>query len=112
MTAHNEGGRRTIVLNKPLAWVVPQAGSQEGEVYPIEPGSTLGSGDQAHIRLSHPGVAQVHAELTFADGRWSLRAIGSATKVSDRAVTSGAHATLADGEPIDLGTLRLIFKRL
>lgn len=110
--------RKTMNLDRHLAWVVPQNGPLEGCVYPVEDGCTLGAGERVNVQLrGYQQVAPAHAKVSFTDG-WALHALGGnaadggKTRVSDRDVPAGGRAALADGEPIELGSLRLIFKCL
>jgi pSer/pThr/pTyr-binding forkhead associated (FHA) protein len=106
--------RETFEIGKRLAWVVPQTGSSEGDVFPVEPGHRIGSGPGVEIELREPGVAAAHAEIILREDGWSLEDMGTGKKtvVSDRAVAPKGRAALSDGEPIVLGELKLVFKCL
>jgi pSer/pThr/pTyr-binding forkhead associated (FHA) protein len=106
--------RKTLALNKHLAWIVPQHGPLEGQVFPIEDGHGIGTGRDAKILVMSEGVAPLHATFAFESDRWVLRDLGTGkvTTVSDRAVKPNATSALGDGEPIVLGSLRVIFKCL
>ena len=105
--------RKTAALDKRLGWVVPQTGASEGSVFPLEHGTIIGSGRRANVQVPDNGVASAHVELVVHEGTWWLRDLGAGpTRVSDRSVPANQKVALADGEPIELGPLRLVFKCL
>ncbi len=80
----------------------------DGKEHDLGERTTIGRIETANIRILDGLVSKLHAEITCANGRWSLRDMGSSngTLVNGRRV----HAVdLAEGDQITIGTAQLTF---
>jgi len=80
----------------------------EGKQYELGERTIIGRMDNADIRILDGLISKQHAEITHANGRWSLRDLGSSngTLVNGRRV----HAVdLSEGDQISLGSAQLVF---
>lgn len=87
--------------------------TDDGIRYPLE-GEVVTIGRQAScsIPISSPNLSRLHAELRFADGRWSIEDRGSTngTRVNDELIV--LPTTLDDGDDVFLGSVRLRIERV
>ncbi len=73
--------------------------------FPFQDTIVLGSAADCDVVLDEPGVAGLHAEIRLADGRLSLKDLGSATGT----LLNGepvSEAALSSGDEIRIGTCR------
>src|SRR5262245_33900336 len=74
----------TITSTKATAWLVDGFGAPHA----VASGAVIGRKAPATILLLHASVSREHAELTFSDGGWRIRDLGS------------RNATVVDGQKI------------
>jgi len=82
--------------------------SADGKEYELGERTIIGRMDSCDIRILDGLISKQHAEITYTNGRWSLRDLGSSngTLVNGRRV----HAVdLAEGDQIAVGSARLVF---
>ncbi len=80
----------------------------DGKEYALGERTTIGRGDSSDIRILDGMISKLHAEITHANGRWSLRDLGS----SNGTLVNGhrVHAVdLAEGDRLTLGSAQLTF---
>jgi hypothetical protein len=103
--------RKTIVAEQPLAWVVPQHGPLEGQVFPVSSGASLGAAPDVHIRLEgYIEVADVHARLVWKAGWHLVNMTSPETRVGDRSVLPLETRQIDDGDIVVLGSACLVFR--
>lgn len=82
--------------------------TDDGIRYPLE-GEVVTIGRQAScsIPIASPNLSRLHAELRFADGRWTIEDRGSTngTKVNEELIV--LPTVLQDGDLVHLGSVRL-----
>ena len=89
------------------------AAYKEGKLqstYPLpEPGTTIGRGEENHIRLDHPLVSRRHCTIHAKDGMWVIKDLSSKNgiQVNGASVTS---AMLKNGDSIVIGPFSLVFE--
>jgi hypothetical protein len=94
-----------------LCWLVPTSGPQKDEVLPVphsDAGSTIGSSDDAHIRIDDSALWPEHGRILVGQSGYRLIALAP-TMVNGRVVF---EHWLADGDEIVMGATRLLFKCL
>ncbi|HUQ01666.1 MAG TPA: adenylate/guanylate cyclase domain-containing protein [Kofleriaceae bacterium] len=80
----------------------------DGKQYELGDRTIIGRMDGSDIRILDGLISKQHAEITFQNGRWSLRDLGSSngTVVNGRRV----HAVdLAEGDQISVGSALFVF---
>lgn len=96
------------------AWVRVLAGSKEGKDYIIsKPLTVLGRDERADVPLfGDPSLAPQHAAITMESGRHYLRDGGTPTGsvVNGQRVAPPQPQLLRDGDMIQLGQVRLLFR--
>jgi hypothetical protein len=94
------------------SWVQVLNGRQEGRSYLLRRGtSTVGLDERADVGLfGDPSVGRRHAEIQGGPSGFALKSLDVAgrTKLNGQPVT--ADAPLADGDIIELGGTRLVFR--
>ncbi len=93
-------------------WVQVINGRQEGRSYLLGRGvSTLGLDEQATVGLfGDPAIVRKHAEIAYANGQYTFRAIDGNARSRVNDFTVGDSHALKDGDVIELGGTRLIFR--
>jgi hypothetical protein len=95
------------------SWLLVQSGRQEGRIYLLDhPRCRLGLDERAEIGIfGDPTVARQHAEIERAAGVYTLRhrAAAASTKVNDAPVLD--RCTLKDGDRIELGHTKILFRQ-
>lgn len=82
---------------------------REDDTIEIAPsGAVIGSGFQADVRLSDPGIATVHATLTLEHEGWVLSPVGGAEVLVDGVMLTGP-TQVAGGATIRLAATELTF---
>ncbi|MFO0549560.1 MAG: VWA domain-containing protein [Polyangiaceae bacterium] len=97
----------------PPAQLVALDGANANHVYPIGDRCTIGRTAAADVVLEAPEVSRRHAEIFAADGAHWISDLGStnATCVNGVRLTAGIRS-LANGDVIQIGELRLRYERL
>lgn len=93
-----------------VAWLVPLDGPLTGELLQVKGRATIGSGDQADIRVMDGSISGRHCEVTVGQGnRFRITDLGSrnGTYVNDKTIAS---VELVDGDNIRLGRTTFRFK--
>lgn len=110
----DDTSRKTVCLARHLAWVVPQDGDLEGQVFSILDRAVLGCGSDVDIRIAMQGVRPTHAKIIAEGDAWLLlnEATDGSTRIGDRSLAAGAREKIVDGDSIKLGSASLIFKSL
>jgi hypothetical protein len=89
--------------------VIEAGGSslQAGDILDVATGTTMGRGGRADLVLGDTAVSAEHARLDRVGRKWMVTDLGSTngTRVND-AVVKG-RASLAAGDVLSLGTVRL-----
>ncbi len=111
MTEPSPQGRKTVLAEQPLAWLVPQHGPLEGQVFAVPSGATIGTAHDAHVRLEgYIDVADVHARLTWKAGWHLVNMTSPDTRVGEAAVLPLETRAVADGAVIVIGAASLVFR--
>ena len=77
--------------------------------FPLAPLSFVGRTPDNQVRLNKPAVSRRHAQLTQTDKGWAIKDLQSenGTYVNGEKI---AERVLADGDRVQIGTVRLMFK--
>ena len=77
--------------------------------FPLQPLSFVGRTPDNQVRLNKPAVSRRHAQLTQTEKGWSIKDLQSenGTYVNGEKI---AERLLADGDRVQIGTVRLMFK--
>jgi two-component system cell cycle response regulator len=79
-------------------------GPREGTVFRLRSGSTvIGRGNEADVQLNADGVSRRHAQITEADGKYTLTDLGSTNGTVCRGTWIEHAHLLSDGDRINLG---------
>ena len=94
-----------------LGWIVPLQGPQRGELFTLQPKTTIGTDPKCTIVLNDKFMSSKHAEIAAENGVWVLRDSGSTngTYVNNRRVD---RHELVDNDFIKFGSAMLKFKSL
>lgn len=94
-----------------LGWIVPLQGPQRGELFTLQPKTTIGTDPKCTIVLNDKFMSSKHAEVAAENGVWVLRDSGSTngTYVNNRRVD---RHELVDNDFIKFGSAMLKFKSL
>jgi hypothetical protein len=98
---------KTVVLSLArLVAIDPDLGAPE---FPLQPLSFVGRTPDNQVRLNKPAVSRRHAQLTQTPKGWTIKDLQSenGTYVNGEKI---AERTLADGDRVQIGTVRLMFK--
>jgi hypothetical protein len=98
---------KTMVLSLArLVAIDPDLGAPE---FPLQPLSFVGRTPDNQVRLNKPAVSRRHAQLTQTPKGWTIKDLQSenGTYVNGEKI---AERTLADGDRVQIGTVRLMFK--
>jgi two-component system, cell cycle response regulator len=93
------------------AYLTVLAGSNLGEMYPVEEGETfVGRGQNATIRLNDDGISRRHARLFQQNGAVVIEDLKSSngTTVNGVAVANQQLHKLQDGDKISLGSTTIL----
>lgn len=94
-----------------LGWIVPLQGEQRGELFTLQPISTIGTDAKCTVVLKDKFMSSKHAEIKAENGMWVLKDSGSTngTYVNNRRVE---RHELVDNDFIKFGSALLKFKSL
>jgi FHA domain len=94
-----------------LGWIVPLQGPQRGELFTLQPNTTIGTDAKSTIVLTDKFMSSKHAEIKAENGIWVLRDSGSTngTYVNNRRID---RHELVDNDFIKFGSAMLKFKSL
>lgn len=100
-------GGRTIILNlAKLVAIDPDLGAAE---FQLEPLSFIGRTPANQVHLDKPAVSRRHAQIALCDEGWVLKDLQS----ENGSYVNGERVIerlLADGDHVQIGTVRLIFR--
>ena len=109
---------KTVVLREEkepiLGWLVVLEGEPKWQDYriPLKDSQILiGSSQEANIQLKGQGIERVHASLRVKEGKVYLTDLDTetGTRVNGEAITK---VEIEDGSEIEIGNVRLKFRRL
>lgn len=94
-----------------LGWIVPLQGPQRGELFTLQPVTSIGTDPKSTVCLNDKFMSSKHAEIKAENGVWVLRDAGSTngTYVNNRRVD---RHELVDNDFIKFGSALLKFKSL
>lgn len=94
-----------------LGWIVPLQGAQKGELFTLQPTSSIGTDPKSTVVLNDKFMSSKHAEIKAENGVWVLRDSGSTngTYVNNRRVD---RHELVDNDFIKFGGALVKFKSL
>src|SRR5215475_11280359 len=107
--------RKTRMLSRRLAWVVPQDGADEGRVFSITSGDVIRRGPGTQIEVVANSASLGHARVIDDGESWLLvneASEGPPTKIGDETVMRGVRTRLHDGDLVVVGNVPLIFRSL
>jgi hypothetical protein len=92
-------------------WIIPLQGPQRGELFTLQPKTTIGTDPKCTVVLNDKFMSSKHAEVAAENGVWVLRDSGSTngTYVNNRRVD---RHELVDNDFIKFGSAMLKFKSL
>lgn len=104
----SHGGPGSVQL---LGWIVPLQGPQRGELFTLQPTTSIGTDPKSTVVLNDKFMSSKHAEIKAENGVWVLRDAGSTngTYVNNRRVD---RHELVDNDFIKFGSALLKFKSL
>jgi hypothetical protein len=94
-----------------LGWLIPLQGPHKGELYTLQPSTTIGNAPDCTIAMQDKFMSGKHAEIKAENGMWVLRDSGSTngTYVNNRRVD---RHELVDNDFIKFGSAMCKFKAL
>jgi hypothetical protein len=94
-----------------LGWIVPLQGPQRGELFTLQPVTSIGTDPKSTVCLNDKFMSTKHAEIKAENGVWVLRDAGSTngTYVNNRRID---RHELVDNDFIKFGSALLKFKSL
>ena len=104
----SHGGPGSVQL---LGWIVPLQGPQRGELFTLQPTTSIGTDPKSTVVMNDKFMSTKHAEIKAENGIWVLRDAGSTngTYVNNRRVD---RHELVDNDFIKFGSALLKFKSL
>lgn len=105
---NNDGAPGSMQL---LGWLVPLQGPQKGELFTLQPVTSIGTDSKSNIVLIDKFMSSKHAEIKAEQGMWVLRDSGSTngTYVNNKRVD---RHELVDNDFVKFGSAMLKFKCL
>ncbi|HNU82510.1 MAG TPA: FHA domain-containing protein [Thermoanaerobaculia bacterium] len=109
-TAEEEAGQsRSITLRVSPARIICQEEGYEEE-YLLAPSTLIGRNFECQIRIAHPALSRRHAQIDLQpDGSYLLIDLGSENGTLVNGIRVSEYH-LIDGDLLDLGTLRFLFR--
>lgn len=103
-----DGGPGSMQL---LGWLVPLQGPQKGELFTLQPNTTVGTDAACTLVLNDKFMSSKHAEIKAENGIWVLRDTGSTngTYVNNKRID---RHELVDNDFVKFGSALLKFKSL
>ena len=94
-----------------LGWLVPLQGPQRGELFVLQPVTSIGTDPTCQVVLNDKFMSSKHAEIKAENGMWILKDAGSTngTYVNNRRVD---RHELVDNDFIKFGSAMCKFKSL
>jgi hypothetical protein len=94
-----------------LGWLVPLQGASKGELFTLQPVTTIGTTQECTVCLVDKFMSSKHAEIKAENGMWILRDTGSTngTYVNNRRID---RHELVDNDFIKFGSAMCKFKSL
>jgi len=94
-----------------LGWIVPLQGVQRGELFALQPATTIGKDPSCTIFLADSYLSSRHADIRAEGGVWMLKDLGSTngTYVNDKRIEK--HE-LVDNDVVTFGKCAVKFKSL
>lgn len=104
----SQGGPGSMQL---LGWIIPLQGPQKGELFTLQPTTTIGTDPKCTIVLNDKFMSSKHAEIKAENGMWVLRDSGSTngTYVNNKRID---RHELVDNDFVKFGSAMLKFKSL
>lgn len=106
--APGEGVKTSILRAPALGGAALVVGGDGGRRISLGDTATLGRLPECDVTLDDPSVSRRHARITHTGGSWAVEDLNSTNglKVNGRRVS---QADLADGDRLELGTVKLLF---
>ncbi len=103
-----QGGPGSMQL---LGWLIPLQGPQKGELFTLNPNTSIGTDPKSTVVLNDKFMSSKHAEIKAENGMWVLRDAGSTngTYVNNKRVD---RHELVDNDFVKFGSAMLKFKSL
>lgn len=94
-----------------LGWIIPLQGPQKGELFTLQPTTTIGTDPKCNIVLQDKFMSSKHAEIKAENGIWVLKDSGSTngTYVNNKRIE---RHELVDNDFVKFGSAMLKFKSL
>jgi hypothetical protein len=94
-----------------LGWLIPLQGPQKGELFTLQPNTTIGTDPKSTVVLQDKFMSTKHAEIKAENGIWVLRDSGSTngTYVNNKRID---RHELVDNDFVKFGQAMLKFKSL
>ena len=99
-------GRTVVLTLAKLVAVDTDLGAAE---FPLQPLSFIGRTPDNQVRLNKPAVSRRHAQITQTDKGWAIKDLQSENGSYVNGEKIGERP-LADGDRVQIGTVRLVFK--
>lgn len=103
-----QGGPGSMQL---LGWLIPLQGPQKGELFTLNPNTSIGTDPKSTVVLNDKFMSSKHAEIKAENGMWVLKDAGSTngTYVNNKRVD---RHELVDNDFVKFGSAMLKFKSL
>jgi uncharacterized coiled-coil protein SlyX len=99
-------GRTVVLALAKLVAVDSDLGASE---FPLQPLSFIGRTPDNQVRLNKPAVSRRHAQISQSDKGWTIKDLQSENGSYVNGEKIGERP-LADGDRVQIGTVRLVFK--
>jgi hypothetical protein len=104
--SESPAGRTVVLTLAKLVAVDTDLGAPE---FPLQPLSFIGRTPDNQVRLNKPAVSRRHAQITQTDKGWAIKDLQSENGSYVNGEKIGERP-LADGDRVQIGTVRLVFK--
>jgi len=96
-----------------FAWLVIVEGDGRGIKFDIfKDQNIIGRGEECHIRLDDSFASELHAIVAEKDGVFHIWDLGSKNGTRMNGEPLLGHSELADGDAIEIGKTKLVFKKV